>query len=284
MNHIGTLKIGILLIINSFVLSCENRTRFIEVKNDVEFASIENEIDFNPDTSIKKLSNKWIGEWIRQEWQNDAILKITEITSDSLDFIINASSGTHIGYLEGKASIENNTADFYWKDEYINCRIQFTLFKDSIISLDELHDFCGAGMGVYYSGDYVNSQYIEEESLKKEDLISLGIFTAEEDVVFKELVGNSYDDFVNYTEMVYEENDIDNLNSKVTSSSVKGLFTIMEYIIMIDANLNIWAAIIADDKIHYFTNRTDYSEKLPKTIDKWREGMNDKEIVYKSKS
>jgi hypothetical protein len=62
---------------------------------------------------------------------------------------------------------------------------------------------------------------------------------------------------------------------------LRGLYTIMENIIMIDSSKNIWAAVIDDNKIYYFTNRLDYKTKLPRTIENWRNRFKDYKVIYK---
>lgn len=151
---------------------------------------------------------------------------------------------------------------------------------DSIITIGQKKGTCFAGMAVTYDGAYKNENLPEEEA--SANLISAGVFTTEkEDTAFKSLVGENYSLFVNSTQLISESEDLDNFNASVHSSGVRGLFTAMENIIMIDSLYNIWAAVIDDGKVYYFTNNDDYKEKLPKTIDNWRQRFKDYPVVYK---
>ena len=121
-----------------------------------------------------------------------------------------------------------------------------------------------------------------KEDKSSESMTSLGVFTTKRtDSIFKKLVGSSYSQFVNSTQLTSEDDDLDGLNSTVYSSGVKGLYTIMENIIMIDSLNNIWAAVIDDNKVYYFTNTQNHKSTLPKTIDNWRQRFKDYPIIYK---
>lgn len=234
--------------------------------------------DTIPPQTVNKL---WLGKWERRRWQNDASLEIKIIKNDSIKFSLFASSGGHTGELEGMAIINGNFAIFLNKDESDTCLIQFKLIGDSIIAIDQKQGFCSAGMAVTYGGDYKNSKKLPEVEIT-EDLKSLGIFeTEKEDSMFKALVGNSYSLFVNSTQLTSEDEDLDSLNTTIRSSGVRGLFTFMENIIMIDSLNDIWAAVIDDNKVYYFTNKKEYKERLPKTIDKWRQRFKDYPVIYK---
>ena len=47
------------------------------------------------------------------------------------------------------------------------------------------------------------------------------------------------------------------------------------------ATCNIWAAVIDDNKVYYFTNNKEYKNRLPKTIDNWRQNFKNYEVIYK---
>jgi hypothetical protein len=47
-----------------------------------------------------------------------------------------------------------------------------------------------------------------------------------------------------------------------------------------DNNNTIWAAVISNNKILYFTNKQSDKNKLPKTINAWRESFKDLIILY----
>lgn len=229
----------------------------------------------------KDASKSWMGTWERELWQNEATLEITSFKKDSLEFTLSANSGGHTGEMGGVALATNSVASFLSIDGFDSCYLEFTLVGDSIISIDQKVGDCGAGMGVFYSGEYKNSKLLPAVK-REENLVDLGIFENEkQDSIFKSLVGGSYSLFVNSTQMTSEDDDLDSLHATVHSSGVRGLFTIMENIVIIDSSNNVWAGVINDHKVYYFTNKQEYKNRIPKTIDNWRQRFKNYEIVYK---
>lgn len=232
----------------------------------------------------RTFNSKWTGEWIRQEWQSKATLEITKVTTDSLYFSIFAQSGGHTGEIEGKANVTDTIAFFSNLDDMGElCTIEFRIMSDSIILVDQKQGSCLAGLSVTYSGTYTNSKLITKESSKEQDLVTLGILTSQEDSAFRELVGNSYDLFVNSTQLVSQDNDVDSLKMKVTSSGVRGMFTYMENIIMVDSLNRFCAAVIDDNKVLYFSNIEAFEDQIPKTIENWMKSFKEYKVIYKSK-
>lgn len=240
----------------------------------------------------KPENQNWKGDWERDIWQNPAFLKIKSINGDSLDFRLFSSSGGHTGDIEGKALIHGNIAIYYLEESYDTCSLTFEIFGDSLIIMIHEKGNCFAAMGVTYEGNYYNPKYETKTKTaakgnSKEDsdetLLSLGIFdNLSEDSIFKRLTKEDYNLFLNSTQLTSDDDDLDKFNAKVKSSGVRGLFTIMENIIMIDSSKNIWAAVIDDNKVLYFTSNKDYQNKLPKTIEEWRSRFKDYPIIYKS--
>jgi hypothetical protein len=230
-------------------------------------------------TSTGRVSSFWLGSWRRDQWQSSASLEITGIKGDSISFSLAASNGGNTGEIEGMAIVSGNSAVFSSFDESDTCLMQFELIGDSIIAIDQ-KGFCFAGMGVSYSGQYNNAKTRKGETT--ETMTSLGLFpTEKQDSIFKDLVGTSYSLFVNSTQLTSEDEDLDGLNATVRSSGVRGLFTIMENIVMVDSLNNIWAAVIDDNKVYYFTNHKDSKNTLPKTIENWRMRFKDYPVLYK---
>ncbi|MES1215056.1 MAG: hypothetical protein ABUT20_06045, partial [Bacteroidota bacterium] len=238
----------------------------------------------------KKQNPNWKGEWERDLWQNPASLKIKNIISDSLDFQLFSSSGGHSGEIEGKALINGNIATYYLAEKYDTCLLSFEIFGDSLIVMNHTKGNCFAAMGVTYAGKYYNSKtkskkILSEKENSNETLLTLGIFdNPSEDSAFRLLTNEDYNLFLSSTQLSSDDDDLDNFNAKVKSSAVRGLFTIMENIIIIDSSKNIWAAVIDEDKVLYYTNNKDYQIKLPKTIENWRSGFKNYPVVYKSKN
>ena len=237
----------------------------------------------NAEITVTPVSaGKWKGEWEHLERLNSASLFIDSLAADSIHFTITAASGANTGEIEGKAAIRGNRVVFELAEASDTCRLIFEMQGDSLISIDQQAGQCGAGAGVSFGGKYTKAgAYVAdlhegapEEGLENDDLIALGILrNPAEDSVFRALVKKDYDLFVRTTQLVSEDEDLDSLGAKVSSSAVRGLYTQMENIIMVDSARHFWAAVIDDGKVYYYTNRPLADDKLPATIDKWRSGF-----------
>jgi hypothetical protein len=226
----------------------------------------------------------WKGTWDRlSEWQSGASLEIASVTGDKLSFHLLATNGGHIGDLEEEARVTGNIAVYRYTDEYDTCLVRFQLLGDSVIVVSQESGNCGSGAGVSFDGRYRNKK-LGGQKEKEEDLLSLGVFTnRDDDDRFRALTKNHYRDFVSTTQITGEEDDLDGFGAKVQTSAVRGLYTEMEHIIMTDSSNRIWAAVVNTDTVRYFTNARLFADKLPKTIENWRENFKDKPVVFQSK-
>lgn len=242
--------------------------------------------------AIKKTINpKWKGEWERTEWAANGGLSIDSISADSLYFNLTAMAGANGGELEGAASITDSVAIFHSFEGYDTCHIVFTLKGDSLIVVDQQRGSCFGGMGVEYSGKFYNEKYPYKPKKTWEGnndstdqtMSSLEVLNEAEDSALKALTKSEYSLFVNSTQLSNDDDDLDSLNAKVRSSGVQGLYTMQENIVMIDSSKNIWAAVIKEGKVLYYTNTPKFTNQLPKTIDNWRSRFADYPVVYKNK-
>lgn len=219
--------------------------------------------------------SKWTGTWKRTSKQEYSTLEIKQINSDSFSFSFFASNGGHTGEIDGYAKINDNSANF----KVENCKLNFKLFGDSMVKVKQDGGDCFTGIGVTYSGKYFKSTIQHE--LNESSLVDLGIFKNKlQDSIFRNLVGKNYQQFINTTQLISEDEDLDGLNTVVISSGVRGLFSFMENIIMINDKNEIWAAVIDNEKVYYFTNITEFKHKIPHTIENWRKNFNDYPIIY----
>lgn len=226
------------------------------------------------------VSRHWVGDWERRSRHNEASLEIKSITNDSIEFKLSAVNGANTGELEGMAAITGTAAKFLSYDDTDTCIVRFELSGDSIITITQ-EGFCPAGAGVVYSGRYTNNGKKNRRDEPDESMLSLGVFSTEmQDSVFRALVGEHYSRFVISTQVTSEDADLDGWNTTVRSSGVRGLFTIMENIVMLDSSNNIWAAVLDNEKVRYFTTDKSAKRRLPKTIDNWRQRFKEYPIVY----
>jgi hypothetical protein len=229
-----------------------------------------NENAIEQDEENLTISERWVGTWERGD---NGILEIKNIEGNSIEFSIDVTSGGHDGSLAGKAPVTNNVAIFTICD----CVLELTLQGDSTIVVTEDNCSSMAGMGAYFFGEYKN----DRSKAKSETLVDLGVLkNNDEDAAFRAVVRDKYKLFVESTQISFAKDDIDDFNARVETSAVRGLYNISENIIMIDASLNIWAAVLSNSKVYYFTNDNEYKNKLPKTIEKWRNSFAGKKVIY----
>ena len=95
-------------------------------------------------------------------------------------------------------------------------------------------------------------------------------------------MGRDYELFVDSMAMISEEDDLDELGAKVVRGGVRGLFTIVEAIIIYRDADNMWAAVIDEDVVKYYTTVPEFQNRLPRTIEKWRESFKEKKVLFMS--
>ncbi len=243
--------------------------------------------------SQKTLSKTdWDGNWSRKDPTGfyGAGIKIENVTSSSFSFDINAASGGNAGQIDGIAYWNGDVASFTSKD-YPECKLSFNL-KDSLLLLTQTDEcYVYGGIGVSFEGDYTKGKnIIGEISLFKaticytEDGEDVPIFKTDAEIKsFTNLVGDNYVKlFLNSFQLINGEHNAD-LNARVCSGGVRGLYTIREGIIVISSSDKIWAAIIDGDVVRYFTNVPDYVGRIPQVIENWRSRFNDKDVIFMNK-
>ncbi len=218
------------------------------------------------------------GEWFRIERIpfSESAIKISEVTDTSFRFEMVALSGSHFGEVSGSAN--HNGGTWIFEDNEYGDRIVFTMSGDTLRLqfIGNIADYAGEGVG--FDGDYIKGL-----AKQKLTLAGLGILSEPEDRGFKRLVGNDYELFVNSFNLVSEKEDLDNRNAKVFAGGARGLPTIVEAIIMVSPKQKFWAAVIDGDSVKYYTNVKSSLKRLPRTIDSWREGFQDKEVIFSSR-
>ncbi len=226
-----------------------------------------------------RLKGSWTGKWEVLGIFERATLEITSQAGDSVAFSLVASSGAHTGEIAGYAKGNADWAAFLDAQDEDTCLITFQLRSDTLIEVNQQSGLCGAGVGVTYMGAYWKAG---TRPPPVETLVTLGVLkNDQEDTQFRNLVGNDYDLFLKSSQLTFEESDLDSLGVQVYTSRVRGLFTLVENIIMTDGQGQLWAAVIDDDHVNYYTNSDAFKETLPQTIEKWRERFADKPVLHK---
>ncbi len=207
---------------------------------------------------------------------DQATIKITDVTPKNFKFNILSVSGAHIGNLEGLAEIKGNRAVYADNGK---CRIIFKMVGAylTVEATEGCREYAGAGAAVYFDGTYRKGE-VPTTTLK-----SRGIFqTKHEEQAFRHLVGRDDELFVDSLSMISPGDDLDGLGAKVVRGGAKGLFTIVEAIIMYRDADHLWAAVIDGDVVKYYTAVPEFQNRLPRTIEKWREPFKGKQVLFMS--
>jgi hypothetical protein len=237
----------------------------------------------------------WSGMWSVPSRFYGATLTINRVTATQFEFELEANNGANTGSISGTASIKGRQAFFddrkaTEKDaSKYGCRLTFT-HKGTFIDIQETSECDNyAGNAVYFTGEYQKNAMVVKES----DLVALEVFPDKKlDAKFRRLVGTDYELFLESFHLIGEDEDADGFGAKVFSACVRGMCPWNAGIIMYDAKGNFWAAVMnvegeGKSFAHYYTNVPVWTDKLPKTIEKWvddKRSMNDNlTVVFKSK-
>ena len=216
----------------------------------------------------------WGGEWNREDFVDPGILTITNGNASSFDFSLNVMSGTHVGFIEGKAQTSGTKA--YYHDSETSCKLTFTHKGESIQVEQNMDCYQYAGMGAYFDGDFALDPVESKPTLYPRVIDSLAI-----DEEFRQMTGADYENFAYSMQLITGDDYDDEVNGRVISGGVRGLFTFMEGIVIVGDNDYLYGAVIIDsDTIHYYTTNPNYKNKLPKSIIEWKERFSSYPVKY----
>lgn len=166
--------------------------------------------------------------------------------------------------------VNNGSAKTVFKDTTYDEKNENVFFEfkieDDLLKLNSnMYDYM-CGMGVAFDSDYV----LGDIEIAMPTALEVGIVqTDEQDKLFKKLVGDKYSDFISYTSYVgYSEVIMDGEKVKAGNSYLRGAYGCCSYII---SSKHIYAAIIGDEGIYYYTNDKNYAEKIPEPMAEWAE-------------
>lgn len=224
--------------------------------------------------TIENVQMNWEGQFKRAGLSNQGFLEIKNIDGNSFDFFINVTSGAHADEIEGKVQIKGQRA-YYDGPE---CDLIFIHHGDSIEI--EQKDGC-IRIATSFSGKYSQNQEDIEYTL-----LDRGIFSSkDEDQKFQQLVKSDYETFVGSMQLINGDERYDyEVNGKIFVGFVRGLATIMEGIIIIGENGHLYAAVIEDMNIHYYTTNPTYMNNIPNSIKEWKKHFDHYPVKYMSKS
>ncbi len=127
------------------------------------------------------------------------------------------------------------------------------------------------GMGVRFSGNFVHVL---------EPLFDYGFLNELEMISLFRISGEYYESLRKRFQGIGKSENLDSFIAQVLIGGVRGLYTIMEGIIMLGSRGELWVAYIDDDVVRYFTTQSVWKTILPKTIKEWRSRFSEKKVEY----
>lgn len=226
--------------------------------------------------------NRWFGKW---EIESSALcyggtLEITSVYDNFFDFNLTVIHGSHVGDLDGKATILSGNEAQYISDDAYNkdgkCVITFNKFNDVI----QVHENLGCrsfhGMRVMYDGDYKLKKDVFYDRVELNDVLLSKIHD--------ELTKKYFEEFLKCICDIHIEDNLDPFDANVITTGVAGMYTIYEAILMYTNTNEIYGAFLHDDgKVYYFTSDIRYKNDKPKTIKKWLEKFDIRDVILINK-
>ena len=245
-----------------------------KLKNDLS-KIFKNVLKHFSNNSIKE-KNIWWGNWENESKikMRGGNLKISRVASDSFFFKISIFDGARSGLIYGKAHILTPNSS-YAKINTIddkNCEIIFRRRLENDIWLIEVEE--GENCQFYHG---FNSTFSGIYKHKTELVIDNGFLDEIDMNEVERITGKYLNAFLENFQQYGKAESLDDNDFFVVSSGVKGLYTIMESIIVTDSKGNVWCAFIdpEDDIIRYFSN----NNYKTKTIDNWLKRFEEKKII-----
>jgi len=222
---------------------------------------------------------RWWGKWQREgiSKADSGNLFIYNVSNEGFNFNLFVQKGAHLGEIEkGFAKFVSEDEAIY-SEKYDNeppCILHF-LKRNDVVQIKEDNCAFFHGMRAYFGGDYK----LQKDIFWIFDNIIDDIVLSK---IYRLLTDKYWEKFLICFDDISEEDDIDGFNAKIIKGGVVGLYTIYEAILMIGENKEIWGAFLYPDtdSVYYFTSEDSCKDKLPKTIDKWREKFKDRRIIY----
>ncbi len=222
----------------------------------------------------------WWGKWV---YSGDGLgfggtLNIREVCASGFLFDLSVHNGGNLGNITAYARIvSQDLAYAKITNEFSNSvgelRFQRNRFESkSFIEIDETSDCSGhKGLGVSFSGTFTHLI---------EPLFHNGFLNELEMLRLCNLTGEYYDGLRTRFQSISIDECLDDFQAKVFHGGVRGLYTIMEGILIIGELGEIWVAYIDEENILYFTTQLKWKDKLPKTINAWRARFPDKAVIH----
>jgi hypothetical protein len=222
----------------------------------------------------------WWGNWTIESGHDagGGNLFIREVGSAGFVFDLAVWNGSHGGNISGVARIVSPDTAYTripvdQADQFCELTFRRSLTQHARDILIEESGDCHFfhGMGANFSGRY---------SWKHLALFLGGALDEIDLQRLHSIVGQYFDPMMKCFQGLSDGENSDVFVARVTIGGVRGLYTIMEGIVLRGERGQLWVAYIDDDVVRYFTTECEYKAKLPNTIEKWRERFKDKSIIF----
>ncbi|MFI5305475.1 MAG: TIR domain-containing protein [Nitrospiria bacterium] len=224
----------------------------------------------------------WWGKWSKEGRgvAHGGHLLVSAVGPAGFLFDLSVINGSYSGEISGYARLATVDLAFAKIKNVHSDRICEIAFRRSLnqgrraIELEETGNYSGyRGMGSLFSGTFLRHY---------EALYDGGILDKFDLARLYNITGSFYDSLSHRFQGLREHKNCDSFAAKVTVGGVRGLDTIIEGIVMRGKNGELWVAFIDDTVVRYFTTECDFKQRLPATIEKWRERFKEKEVVFQS--
>jgi len=227
----------------------------------------------------------WWGYWeTPQEYEGQAwggSLFIHEVGASGFLFQLVVFSGSHSGYVAGFARFIGPDAAYATisvsGDALKQCELSFRRSLDHRreIAVEEGGD-CRhfRGMGASFGGHH----FVRT----KEAIFEMGVLDELDPARLYSITGEFYRPLMQRFQQIGSGDNKDQFTASVTIGGVRGLFTLMEGILMRGPEGQLWVAYIDSEVVRYFTTEPEHKQTLPVTIEEWRQRFKDKRVIVDS--
>lgn len=261
---------------DTFERKGEEKAKLISVFTSIFKEELQHErlFDLNPHS----YSKKWWGKWQLDSRYPEVggNLFIRAVSSEGFLYDLVTCNGMHTGQISGEARFagENYAVARKLGDEEY-CELVFKKINDTEAPKIRIDQSYGCrffqGMRASFDGSYIR---------KHDFILESGFLSEAECQMLFSVSGEHYWKIMGCFGSVSDFETKDTFPAKIIRGAPAGMFTINEALIMSDGVGGIWAAYTDSDKIYYFATELKWRETLPATIVEWKNGFDDREVVY----
>lgn len=253
-----------------------------------ERAELSKRLEFALKSSLELLENnwkkpekwepRWWGYWRQASHVGySGTLFIREVSNKGFYFHLDTINGSHVGRIQGFAQF----AGPYMAQSWINNAdgeapglIEFRRKPETpmIIETKEILS-CNhwRGMGATFDGRFER---------RTETLFDFGYMNELDLQRLYGITGQYYVPMMDRFGGTGKQDVIDPFQAEAYFGLIRGMANYMAAIVMKGASGQLWAAYIDDNIVRYFTTEPEFKNSLPLTIEEWRSGFKNKDVVF----